>query len=69
MISLFLRGFLAFGATAVALFFTLTMTMTLTMTDYPTPAPPLKGAGSLVNLKAYFVGLIEKLTKYEIPNI
>ena len=63
MISLFLRGFLAFGATAVALFFT------LTMTDYPTPAPPLKGAGSLVNLKAYFVGLIEKLTKYEIPNI
>ena len=52
------------------------------MMDYPTPAPPLKGAGSLfsflyhfrevtkmVNLKAYFVGLIEKLTKYEIPNI
>jgi hypothetical protein len=53
-------------------FFTLTMTMTLTMTDYPTPAPPLKGAGSLfsflyhfrevtkmVNLKAYFVRKVE----------
>lgn len=46
--------------------------MTLTMTDYPTPAPPLKGAGSLfsflyhfrevtkmVNLKAYFVRKVE----------
>ena len=72
MISLFLRGFLAFGATAVALFFYVNDDDDVNDDGLPHPCPSPQRGGELlfflyhfrectkmVNLKAYFVRLVE----------